>query len=338
MNTMNRSQAGQYHTGGQLTDLETIRSFKRLREDANETFFFARELEYIKSKSYDIEFPEMKAFKHLPISTEAGEGAVSITYAQFEEVGVARIIESYADDLPRADIRGKEYTQLVRSIGASYGYSVQEIRAAVYVGRSLTQRQANAARRANDQKVNRLAWFGDNLYNMLGIMNNPNIPNTLVPNDGIGASTLWINKTPDQILRDLNLITNSIPTVTKGVEMPNTVLLPVQQYTLIASTPRSSVSDTTILEYFIQNNPFITTIDWVPELAGAGITPPIGGLGTDIFIAYDKNPDKLTMEIPMPFTQYPPQERGLEFVVPCESRYGGIIIYYPLSLSIGEGI
>ena len=40
----------------------------------------------------------------------------------------------------------------------------------------------------------------------------------------------------------------------------------------------------------------------------------------------------------MPFTQYPPQERGLEFVVPCESRYGGIITYYPLSLAIGYGI
>ena len=306
--------------------------------DASETFFFARELEYIKSKSYDIEFPEMKAFKHIPISTEAGEGAQAITYAQFEEVGLARVIESYADDLPRADIRGKEYTSQVKSIGCSYGYSVQEIRAAIYVGRSLTQRQANAARRANDQKVNRLAWFGDSTYNILGLINTPNIPAYLVPNDGVGASTLWSTKTPDQILRDLNSITNSIVQLTKGVEMPNTVLLPVEQYTLIASTPRSSTSDTTILEYFIQNNPFITTVDWVPELTAAGIDPPSGGGGTNIFIAYDKNPDKLTMEIPMPFTQYPPQERGLEFIVPCESRYGGVITYYPLSLAFGEGI
>lgn len=306
--------------------------------DANETFFFARELEYIKSKSYDIEFPEMKAFKHIPISTEAGEGALAITYAQFQETGLARVIESYADDLPRADIKGKEFTTPVKSLGVSYGYSVQEIRAALFAGRSLTQRQANAARRANDQKVNRLAWFGDNTYRILGLINNTNIPANFVPNDGTGASTLWVDKTPDQILRDLNQVTNSIVALTNGVEMPNTVLLPVAQYTLIASTPRSSVSDTTILEYFIQNNPFITTVDWVPELKGAGPIPDGGTEPSDIFIAYDKNPDKLTMEIPMPFTQYPPQERGLEFVVPCESRYGGIIIYYPLSLTIGEGI
>lgn len=319
-----------------LHDLPAIKTFSQLRHDAGETFFFARELEYIKSKSYDIEFPDMKAFKHIPISTEAGEGAQAITYAQFEEVGLARVIESYADDLPRADITGKEYTTQVKSIGVSYGYSVQEIRAAIYVGRSLTQRQANAARRANDQQINRLAWFGNTTYNILGILNTPNIPEYLVPNTGVGATTQWVNKNPDQILLDLNNITNSIVGLTKGVEMPNTVLLPVNQYTLIASTPRSPTSDTTILEYFIQNNPFITTVDWVPELAGAG--PVVMSVATDLFIAYDKNPDKLTMEIPMPFTQYPPQERGLEFVVPCESRYGGIITYYPLSLAIGYGI
>jgi hypothetical protein len=220
----------------------------------------------------------------------------------------------------------------VKSIGASYGYSMQEIRAAMFVGRSLTQRQANATRRANDQKVNKLAWFGDNGSNILGLTNNPNIPAASVPADGTGASTLWVNKTPDQILRDMNQLSNGIVGLTNGVEMPNTLILPIDQYTLISSTPRSANSDTTILEYFIQNNPFITTVDWVPELKGAGPG------GVDIMIAYEKNPDKLTMEIPMPFTQYPPQERGLEFIVNCESRYGGIIIYYPLSLSIGEGI
>ncbi|MGH2510827.1 MAG: major capsid family protein, partial [Ktedonobacteraceae bacterium] len=110
--------------------------------DAGETAFFARELEYIKSKSYDIEFPPLKAIKLIPVSTEAGAGAESITYQSFEETGLARIISSYADDFPRCDIRGKEFITPVKSIGASYGYSMQEIRAAMFVGRSLTQRQA----------------------------------------------------------------------------------------------------------------------------------------------------------------------------------------------------
>lgn len=300
--------------------------------DASETFFFARELERIKSRSYDILYPEMKSFSLIPISTEAGAGAESITYQSYNSTGTAKIIANYADDLPRADVRGQEFTQPVKGVGCSYGYNLQDIRASNMAGKSLTERQARAARLAHDQKINRLAFFGDANYNLNGFLNNPLVPSASVPNDGVGPSTEWINKTPDQILRDLNLVANQIPTLTLGVETPDTMLLPIEQYTLIASTPRSANSDTTILEYFIQNNPFINSVELVPELAGAG------PLGVDIMMAYKKSPDKVTMELPMPYTQHAPQERVLEFVVPCESRYGGIIFYYPLSANIGEGI
>lgn len=301
--------------------------------DASETAFFARELEYIKQRSYDVLFPQLKALSGLmPISTEAGPGAESITWTQYEPTGLAQVISSYADDLPRADIRGKQFTSQVKSLGVSYGYSMAEIRASQMAGKSLQQRQANAARLANDQKANRLAWFGDSNFNIPGFLYAPNVPNAPVPNDGTGATTEWVNKTPDQILRDMNQLANSIPALTNGVEAPDTLILPIAQYTLIASTPRSSTSDTTILEYFLQNNPFVSVVDWVFELTGAG------GSGEDIMIAYHNNPDKLTLEIPMPFTQYPPQERNLEFEIPCESRFGGVLIYYPLAMSIGEGI
>lgn len=309
-----------------------MEDIKSVNLDAGETIFFARELESIKAQTFDIKFPNMKALTLLPVSTDAGEGAEAITYQQFEETGIARIISSYADDLPRADVRGKEFISKVKSLGASYGYSLQEIRAAMFVGRPLTTRQASAARRAHDQAMNRLAWFGDDDYQLQGILNNQNIPRETVPNDGTGNSTLWVDKTPDQILRDMNQITNTIMAVTKGVETPNTLLLPVEQYTLVASTPRSTNSDTTILDYYLQNNPFVDFVDWVPEFEGAGEN------GSDIMMAYDRNPMNLTLEIPMPFTQHPVQERNLEFVVNTESRFGGVLVYYPLSINIGEGI
>jgi len=303
------------------------------RLDANETFFFARELEYIKSRSYDILFPKLKALSGLmPISTEAGPGAEVITFTQYEPTGFARVISSYADDLPRADIRGKQFSSIVQSLGVSYAYSMQEIRAAMFAGKPLQQRQANAARLANDQKAEKLAWYGDANFNIQGFLYAPNVPAAPVPNDGTGNTTEWVNKTPDQILRDMNELSNSIFSITNGVEAPDTLILPLAQYALISSTPRSPNSDTTILEYFLQNNPFVTNVDWVFELSGAG------PLGVDIMVAYHNNPDKFTLEIPMPYTQYAPQERNLMYEINCESRFGGVIIYYPLSISIGEGI
>src|SRR3546814_5621101 len=60
-------------------------------------------------RSYDIKFAPMKALSLMPVSSDAGEGAEAITYRSFEETGMARIISSYADDLPRADVRGMEF-------------------------------------------------------------------------------------------------------------------------------------------------------------------------------------------------------------------------------------
>jgi hypothetical protein len=53
---------------------------------------------------------------------------------------------------------------------------------------------------------------------------------------------------------------------------------------------------------------------------------------------YTKNEEKFSLEIPMPFYQYPLQVEKLETVIPCEARTAGLIIYYPLSMLLAYGI
>jgi hypothetical protein len=176
-----------------------------------------------------------------------------------------------------------------------------------------------------------------------GWLTNANIPSSSVAADGDEnggtSSTEFQHKTPVQILRDLNAIVNGIVTRTKKAERPNTLVLPIDQYTLISSTVFGTASDTTILEMFLKNSPYITEVTSAhevsaEELALNGVTDFTG----DIMIAYDRNPDKFTFEMPQFFEQLNVQERGLEFIVPCHSRVAGVIMYYPLSQGISEGI
>lgn len=148
-------------------------------------------------------------------------------YRQYTEVGLAKIIANYADDLLRSDVYGKEFTATVKSIGNSYGYSVQEIRAAQRMGRRLATRKAAAARRAQDQLVNQIAWFGDSEFNPQGLINYPGITEYTAPNPGPGTES--VNKTADQILDDMNGIVNDVFELTKGVEIVNTLPLPNRQ-------------------------------------------------------------------------------------------------------------
>lgn len=303
--------------------------------DADGAFFFQRQLELIKARSYDVRYAELKARMLFPVSNEGGPGITSITYRTYDMAGAAKIINAYADDLPRADVAGKETTIPVRSVGISYGYNLDEIQASQLTGAALDQRRANAARRSNEQVVNDVAFFGDAESGLPGLFSNPNIPTGAVVNPGSG--TEWVNKTPDEILFDVNDLFADIFETTKMVEQGNTLLLPPNQWSYIMSTPRSSNSDTTIAQYLVQNSPYLNSMeDIIPVNECAAANNPL--LSTDAMVAYDRSPDKLQLEIPVELEMLPVQQKNLEFVVPGRSRLGGLNIYYPLSLAIATGI
>ena len=116
--------------------------------------FLARELETILARSFEVEYADIKYSSLIPISTEVGPGADSYTYRVFDKQGSMKVIQDKAQDLPRADVLRKEVTHQVRSLGASFAYSIQETRAAALVpGMNLEQRRANAVRRAYEEKV-----------------------------------------------------------------------------------------------------------------------------------------------------------------------------------------
>jgi hypothetical protein len=309
-----------------------MKNYQFMNLDAGESVFFNRQLDYLKRGSYDIRFPNFRAFELLPVSTDAGPSAEYIRYQTYEPVGMAKIVPSYADDLPRVDLKASEEISRIYTIACSYGYSIQEIRYAQMAGIPLERRKANAARQAHDYLANRLAWFGDADFNITGFLNNPNVPVATAPADGTGGSTRFRDKTADQVIRDLNNLINSIISATNGVERPNTLIMSLDAYSYISTTARSANSDTTILDFFLENNPYIDKVEGIWDLkeAGAG--------GSDVAIAYDNNPDKLTLEIPSPFEALNPQDNNLEFKVPTISRFGGVIFYYPLSAAVLEGI
>ena len=310
-------------------DLRAIESSGRL--DANESVFFARQLEYVKSQTYDIKKVALSALTLMPVDTSIPEGATTHTYRQYDTVGMAKIISNYANDLPRADVTGKEFTFPIRSIGNAYGYNVQEIRSAQFAGINLTTRKASAAQRAHNEKINQLAFFGDADNNLPGLVSNANIPEVTLAADGTGSSKTFASKTSDKIVRDINALINKVTTQSKGVHRVNEVWLPVEQYALIATTQNSTASDTTILAFLQQVHPGVTFRS-VVELDGAGAG------ATDRMYALENSMDNWQLNIPMMFRQYPPQQKGLEFEIPCESRFAGVTVEFPLAMSFADGI
>jgi hypothetical protein len=304
--------------------------FQFTRLDAAENVFLERELEHVKATAYEVRYPELRAREFIPVAYDTPSGTETIVYQEYDAVGTAKLIASYSDDLPRVDVLSREVRAPVRGLGDSYGYSRQEIRAAMQARRPLVDRKARMARRAIEILVDEIASTG-HVSGLKGLLNIANALGYTVPADGTGTSALWSTKSADLILRDLNGIVAYMVAQTKGVERPNTILLPEPQYDLIAGMPRSTVSDTTVLEFWRRTRPEITLDKW-HRCAGAGAS------STNRMVAYRKAPEVLWLEMPLEFDQTPPEQRGLSFVVACEARTGGVICPLPLAIAYGDGL
>ncbi len=305
------------------------------RLDEGESVFFARQLEHIIAQEFDIEYPELPARRIIPVTMEADPADETITYREYDRVGLAKIISDYSDDLPLVDITGKEITSKIRSLGVGYRFNLQEIRASAKTGRDLEGRRAETAREALLRQENKIALFGDATHGLASFLAFANVTVVTCPADGTGASALWVDKTADQMLRDLNRIVNSIPELTLGIEQPDTLIMPRAALHAAATRRIGRDSNKTVLEFFLGTNLYIKSIESVEainELTTAGS----GNVGR--MMAYRRSPLKVRMEIPQDFEQLPAQPKGFQWTVPCHSRMGGVIWHKPLSAAYMDGM
>lgn len=298
--------------------------------DAAESMFFDRQLEFIKTQVYPVLYPELKARQLLPVNS-VGDGVDTITYREEDGFGLAALITDYADDLPYADVKGTEVSQKVRDLGVAFRYSVKELRSAARLGIDLPGKKAMMARRATELKLDAIASSGDTVGGLTGILNSSAISAASVANPGGG--TTWATKTADQILTDLNEPVATIRDATNGVHGGNlTFVVPEAQYTILAQKRIPDMNNTTILDFFLRNSPFVReVIPWYRcKTAGAA--------SADRMLVYERNPDVVTLEIPSEFEIMEPQARGMSFVVPCRLVTAGCLIYRPKACLYRDGL
>lgn len=305
---------------------------KSERLDGAESVFFARQLEHILTQTQEIDYPELKARTMIPINTEAPSGTTTITYREYDRVGLAKIIANYAEDLPRVDLLGKEVTGKVRTIADSFGYTVQDIKRAQITGMSLDQKKSQFAREAALRLENKIAFTGDTNHGLAGLLNAANITEVTCLADGTGSSKLFSTKTADQIIRDVEALINAPSEATGDIENPNIVAFSVRAYNILKSKKVGVDSGMTVLKFLKENNPGVSFVklNELKNLGDAGTT--------DRVFAYNRNPMKLEQHIPQDFEMLSPQEKGLEFVVNCFQEYGGVTIYKPLSIAYMDGV
>lgn len=309
---------------------------KKIHNDSGEGAFFARELDLMKPTLYQVQYPAMMHPIALPVSSDKNPAAMTISYKMYDIVGVAKVVSNYADDLPRADVLGKEFFLPVHTLGVSCGWNVFELAAGMETGRPIDRSKLAAAQEIIMRLADKLAFLGDSTLGIIGFTNITSMPTTVVPT--FAGQVTWAAKLAlgtdagrNSILDDLMLPHTRMSTTTKGTEVPDTYAISPSSYAQIAQTPRTSTSDATILEFYKKSHPEVEFVVCpFLETSGTGATKQM--------ILYRRDPTKLELEIPQDIVVHEAEKRSLEWVVAVTMRFAGLQTRYPLSLDSSFGM
>lgn len=298
------------------------------REDAAESVMFARELEYVFAKTYDILYPGLKARQLCPVNTEVPTGADTHTYQQFDRVGVAKEVDDYAEDFPTVEVKGDQFTGKIVSLGDAYQYSTQDMRNAAMAKKPLDAMKASAARLAMEEKLERITATGSPARGITGLLNAPGVATQALTN-GLWDTqfNLATDASLNKVQADVAQLAKKIWVDSKTVHGNSglTLLVDTTTYAALQNTPQSSTfKDQSIAAFILRTVPALSNIDyWLQnDTANAGARQ---------LMVYEKSPANCELIIPQEFEQFPPQLKGMAFKIFCHMRTGGVAFRRPKS-------
>lgn len=284
--------------------------------------FVVSQQTHIESEVLKKPYPAFRYAEFVPVDTSANPFAASVTFITQDMVGKAKIMNGKADDLPLANILREKFEQGVLDGGIGYEFSITEIGQAQMMGMSLSSEGADAARQAYEALVDEVALPGitgvEGLFNMTGI-------------SSAAAAATFAAGTVDQILAAFNDAITAIWTNSKGIELADTVILPLTQYAFLAGKRIDATSETTVLDYIARKNIYTAQTGQPLMLAASQHL-------TNKMVVYRRSPEVLKMHMPMPLRFLPPQLINLNIRVPGMFRFAAVNVRRPVAVRYVTGI
>ncbi len=315
-----------------------------LRADSGEFAGFVRSFEHIFAQSWDALYPQYKGRNLVPLDTSVAAGAESYTWRQFDRAGEAMVVKDYAKDFPSVELSGQEFRNNIVSLGVSYAYSTMEIRNSAMMNLPIEAKKALYARQVMEQKVDSMIAWGDAASKIKGIANAASIIDSGTAQSGFSgtAGANWVtslaSNTVSAVLADVNAICGQIFQQSMGifgVDKDLSMLLPTAIYQALqaaqAITPTGIYLDISVLDYILRTSPQLKeVIHWPALNKGA----PGASATHDTVLVAKLDPMVCSAVIPQDFEQLPPEVHGMCFSVACHLRHGGVMVHYPMGVSI----
>lgn len=322
--------------------------------DAAALQFLRQQTHVLSTKAFNVEYDLVDYASLVPVNTDYPEWASGVDFQIGDMAGAAKWQSGWAEDVPKADVSLLSVGVDFAMYAVGYGYNVEDLGKAMHAGYPLTARKAVAARQAADIFCADTALTGAGHPGWSGLLNKSGVTPTASPNNGTGSARNWVtsagigNKTPEQIVAELNSLLMGAPNATGIMSslIGDTILLPPLAYQYIALTPYGvTAPNMTILQWFMANNIYTTrtgrpiTIRELPALATAATmtSPNLAGQGRAV--GYRNSLDALELPMPMPYRFLDVHQHGpLQWQVPGIGRVGQLTLIRDGALRYLDGV
>lgn len=234
----------------------------------------------------------------------------------------------------------------LRLWGQELKYSIPELESAARLGRPVDDQKHEGLKLKHSMDIDEQVYVGDASTGDFGLLNQASGTVSNVSNVLAGASTFtkWANKTPAEILADVNELITSVWGTSAWAVMSNRLLLPPAQFGYISTQVISTAGNTSILKYILENNVLNASgqgkleIQPAKWLIGAGSGGTLGTLGTvDRMVLYRN--EKQYVRYPMTTLQRTPvQYMSIYHITTYYCRLGVTEVVYPETIGYRDGI
>lgn len=269
--------------------------------------------------------------KYIRISNEIPECIPAYEFRYYTRLGQAKVKLNRDSSVPT--INEMVDTRMVKVFPVRLGFDIEtdELDLSRVLGRNIISEKLQTVREGIDQKLDIIAFQGEPGTTMQGLATNSNVSVISLPADGNQNggtnSASWINKTPLQILRDLNIIIMKVPEQTKLTRSINRLLIPQSKYLYLQTTPFNPETGKSILAVFLENIA-VAPNGGAVEIVGHPILEGLGTGGVGRVVGYDTRSNGNQFHIPQggDFRDMDASYSNTTWRVPCQAKTAGVQI------------
>lgn len=245
-------------------------------------------------------------------------------------------VSAETNTIPGVSVNGERIVTPLRLLAREVSYTSPELERSNLTGQPIDTQKLDALNQLYQMNTDQMVYIGSSDIGATGLLNSPLVTSGNVA-AGASGSTLWSNKTPDEILADVNTLLSSTWTGSALALCPSGLRLPPVQFSMIASQKVSSAGNVSVLEFLKKNSIALAINGKELDIQPIKWLTGRGSGSTNRMMVYTN--DESRIRFPMvPIRRETPYYQGIRFTSPYLWAFGEVEFVYPETVRYADGI